>query len=123
MSISCLPEVIRDSPAIIITQPKPTTEPLYTAINLTCLAVGTPEPSIFWYKDGKPLSEEKLPFLYIPEVQLQDRGFYHCEATNTIRKPDDPDVTEETNSVSDEVVVNIKGDDCGHLLERNQREH
>ena len=71
---------------------------LFSRINLTCGVTGSPQPNISWYKNGKLLEGERLPFLLINEVDLSDRGSYHCNASNSISTAD-----------SREIVVNIKG--------------
>ena len=71
---------------------------LFNKVNLTCDVIGSPQPNISWYKNGKLLEGERLPFLLINEVDLSDRGSYHCSASNSINTADSRDV-----------VVNIKG--------------
>ena len=58
---------------------------LASSINLTCSASGSPTPSYRWFKDNltEPLSGETKPYLYISEVQPNDRGSYTCEAQNS----------------------------------------
>ncbi len=72
--------------------------------------MGTPEPTITWYKDGILIPDQNLPFLYIPEMQLEDRGFYHCVAKNVIRKEGGLEIT--VVDTSEKVVVNIHGEQC-----------
>ena len=89
-------------------QPKlPTFPNLNSRVNLTCGAVGQPEPNITWYKDGIELPGERSKILVIQEVQLGDRGRYHCNATNF-----DPnnDLMPFFHDGSEEAVINIKGD-------------
>ena len=55
---------------------------LYEALNLTCEAMGNPPPSYQWYQDGEEIPGANLPYLFIPEVNPEDRGSYTCAATN-----------------------------------------
>ena len=76
----------------------------YSAVNLTCKATGSPTPTIYWYKDGDPLSNnnDDSSVLKIPELGLDKRGYYHCVAK----------VVHNGNNVtinSQSVLVNIKG--------------
>lgn len=77
-------------------------------MTLTCEAEGTPEPNITWYKNGVLLKGENSRTFVIQEVQLSDRGRYHCNATNF-------NPNEQTNNKfeqeSTEAVINIKGAD------------
>ena len=79
--------------------------PLFQPVVLTCGAVGIPDPNITWYKDGVLLEGEKRTTLVISEVQISDRGVYHCDAGNI-----DPNNGKPFNDRSDNVVVNIKGE-------------
>ena len=71
---------------------------LFGKLNLTCDVVGSPQPEISWYKDGILLEGERLPYLLLDEVNIEDRGNYYCNASNSVNTAD-----------SHEVVVNIKG--------------
>ncbi len=104
-------EVINDFPPTITSTPEPQISNLYFPVNLTCEASGTPEPDITWYKDGEKIPDQRVPFLYIPELQLEDRGFYHCVAENLIRMESDEGIitTMLMHDTSENVVVNIKG--------------
>ncbi len=104
--------MINDIPARITTPPQPLIKLLYSSINLPCIAEGTPEPNITWYKDGTKIPEQRLPFLYLPEFQIEDRGFYHCAAENVIREEVEEGtiVTIPTRDESEKVVVNMKGE-------------
>ncbi len=104
-------EVINDFPPRITSPPEPQLSNLYFPVNLTCIASGTPEPNITWYKDDERIPDQRLPFLYLPEFQLDDRGFYHCVAENVIRMELDEGtiLTTPSHDISEKVVVNVKG--------------
>ena len=78
---------------------------LLLPLTLTCGAVGFPEPSITWYKDGALLPGETGRTLTVQEVDVEDRGRYHCSAENF----DPDDQMSVYNDTSEEVVVNIQG--------------
>lgn len=84
--------------------PEITSGRLYTSVSLTCMAVGSPNPSIGWYKDNRPIitNNSDPSILSISELDLSDRGFYHCEATNIIHG-----VKVSVNSTA--VLLNITG--------------
>ena len=94
-------------PPTITSPPKPVYQTIYTPVNLTCLATGNPIPQIQWFKDGSQLSGRVLPYLYIPELEVQDRGYYHCTATAVYA-----DGRNDT-ATSERVVVNIDGMSVG----------
>ena len=75
-------------PPTITKHPSNTTADLYGEVELTCVATGNPQPIIHWFKDGKRISmaDADLPTLLIEEMGLDNRGLYHCEATNTAGK-------------------------------------
>ena len=62
--------------------PVPQQAQLSQRVSFTCIASGSPQPLIRWYKDGTPLQERAGHVLLFEEVALSDRGFYHCTATN-----------------------------------------
>ena len=70
----------------ITEMPQATTGPLYSPANLTCRAIGSPFPSILWFKDNKLINNKNTDpsVLIFTELTLSDRGFYHCEARNII---------------------------------------
>ena len=78
--------------------------PLFSPVILECSAEGLPEPVIRWYRD-KVFIEGSLgpsPSKYvIQEIRLEDRGNYHCEASNALG-----------NAVSKAVLVNIDSKPC-----------
>ena len=57
---------------------------LYQHLVLRCIATGNPQPTITWYKDGRRITREVSQLLVIQEVELSDRGVYHCTAANTL---------------------------------------
>ncbi len=104
-------EVINDFPPTITSPPEPQISNLYFPVNLTCIASGTPEPNFTWYKVGERIPDQRLPFLFLPEIQLEDSGFDHGVAENLIWLESD-EVTITTmlmHDTSEKVVVNVKG--------------
>lgn len=84
--------------------PKNTSGKLYSRVNLTCHVEGVPTPTIQWYKNNITISNDnKDPsVLVFQELNLNDRGFYHCEAQSWING--------QIKSVkSPEVILNIAG--------------
>ena len=75
-------------PPTITNPPNETTADLYDTVELTCVATGNPQPIIHWFKDGKRIfmSQADFPTLLIEEMGVDDRGLYHCEATNSAGK-------------------------------------
>ena len=71
-------------PPEIVAPPPDTSTPLVNTLNLTCDATGNPPPTYRWYKDGELLPGAVLPYFYITETAPEDRGYYHCEVTNSI---------------------------------------
>ena len=70
-------------------------------MRLTCVAEGYPEPEIRWYKDGTriaPLESSTSTSLVIEELRPNNRGFYYCEAVNSVG-----------TARSHTVLVNIQG--------------
>ena len=64
-----------------------------TTVKLTCTLKGTPQPSIQWLKDGKPLKtsiqvkeefDGEVASLSFSEVELDDEGDYKCFAQNEL---------------------------------------
>ena len=79
-------EVINYITPIIIESPKDTTAGLYSSANLTCRATGSPAPTIHWYKDNRIIINKNSDpsVLTFTELDLSDRGFYHCVASNIV---------------------------------------
>lgn len=77
------------STPVIITNPKNEKDELNAPITLTCEAGGSPMPVIWWFKDGVQLrGPGAVGSMYvIPELEVADRGSYHCEASNGFRDP------------------------------------
>ena len=73
-------------PPQITQPPKNTSGNLYSTTNLTCKATGSPIPTILWYKDDVliPNDNSDPSVLLFSELDLTDRGFYHCEARSRI---------------------------------------
>ncbi len=91
---------------MIENDPQSTFSNLLQFASLTCGVVGTPQPSITWYKDGALLEGERSRTLVIREVELKDRGVYTCQAENF-----DPELNEVilVKDGSEEAIVNING--------------
>ena len=96
MTIYILPKITQ--------QPKNTSGNLYSTVNLTCRATGNPIPTILWYKDNVLISNDNNDpsVLMFSELDLDDRGFYHCEARSLIRG-------NITSVNSSRVILNISG--------------
>ena len=97
-------EVIVYIPPTIEIHPVDTIGELYQSVSLTCAASGNPIPNIIWYKDNMPIpnTNSNTSVLLFPELNLNDRGFYHCEAKSIINRKSESDT-------SDIIVLNIKG--------------
>ena len=89
----------------IVEAPQTTFVGLHQSASFTCTVSGNPQPNITWYKDGREIPGQRLPRLRIAEVDLGDRGAYHCTAT-----------AREGSVTSDPAFLNIMGGSCGSLL-------
>ena len=89
---------------------KITSGKLYTSARVICEAIGSPNPSIKWYKDNRSVinNNSDPSLLSIRELDLNDRGFYHCEATSVING-----IKKSVNSSM--VLLNITGK-CHKIL-------
>ena len=88
-----------------ITQPpRNTSGNLYSTVNLICRAIGNPIPTILWYKDDVLITNDNNDpsVLMFTELNLNNRGFYHCEAKSIIRG-------HITSVNSSSVLLNISG--------------
>lgn len=85
--------------------PQTTFVGLYQSASFTCTVSGNPQPNITWYKDGREILGQRLPRLRIAEVDLADRGAYHCTAS-----------AREGSVTSDSAFLNIMGGSCGSFL-------
>ena len=103
-SLFILTEVIVYIPPTIEIHPVDTIGELYQPVSITCTASGNPIPNIIWYKDNIsiPNTNSNTSVLIFNELNLNDRGFYHCEAKSIINGKNESDV-------SDIIVLNIKG--------------
>jgi len=85
-------------PPRIVTAPQTRFLNLYQSLVLRCIASGNPQPTIAWFKYGRRIPGESSPLLVIHEVEISDRGVYHCTATNTLG-----------NDSSIPAVINVNG--------------
>ena len=78
--------VVVSIPPQITQSPKHTSGNVYSTTNLTCKATGSPIPTILWYKDDVliPNDNSDPSVLLFSELNLNDRGFYHCVARSII---------------------------------------
>ena len=66
---------------------------------MTCRATGYPVPDINWFRDDAILTKFKnRQQIIFDQVVLEDRGFYHCEANNSVGK-----------KISSTALLNISG--------------
>ena len=91
-------------PPQITQPPQDTSGTIYSTVNLTCKATGSPIPTILWYKDNMliPNDNTDVSVLLFPELDLNNRGFYHCEARNIING-------NSMSVMSSRVLLNITG--------------
>ena len=88
-----------------ITQPpKNTSGNLHSTTNLICNATGSPNPTILWYKDNIiiPYGNTDGSVLLFPELKLEDRGLYYCEARSLING-------RYVSVTSSKILLNISG--------------
>ncbi|KAL5019774.1 hypothetical protein ScPMuIL_002666 [Solemya velum] len=76
-------------PPIIRIGPQNQTLPTKSLALLLCEAVGTPHPSVRWYKDGRalPMADTRITqlstgTLQISDLKIPDSGTYTCKATS-----------------------------------------
>ena len=84
----------------IVTPPDNITAPFHGSVELSCIATGNPQPTILWYKDNRRLFDTAADpsILPISQLDLVDRGFYFCEASNSAGRV-----------ISRTIIVNIEG--------------
>ncbi|XP_019852845.1 PREDICTED: uncharacterized protein LOC100634318 [Amphimedon queenslandica] len=63
---------------------QPVNTQIYSSVNFTCKAIGSPAPSIHWYKNNKLINSTDPYLLMFNDLSLMDRGVYHCEARSVI---------------------------------------
>ncbi len=78
------PELVRDGAPLV---PTVVLQPMRrnldeSPVRLTFLAIGRPEPSYQWYRDGAPVEGETSPTLDLGFIESAERGVYTCEAVN-----------------------------------------
>lgn len=81
-------------PPIFVSIPKSQENPPSITTRFTCAALGSPTPTIQWYKNGEPLyingrieqviKKENLYSLSITQTILSDSGVYQCTANNSV---------------------------------------
>ncbi len=75
--------VTTTSVPVFVTQPSDESVLLDGAANFSCIVTGVPQPSITWRMDGNILPDERSPYLIINSVQIENRGLYSCQASNS----------------------------------------
>ncbi len=72
-------------------------------VSLVCRVTGVPTPTVTWFKDNNTVfnDNEDQSVLEFRELDLKDRGFYHCKAENLIDG-------EKVPVMSNIVILNIK---------------
>ena len=73
---------IAPSKPVFKQQPRTVFANLNERVNFTCVASGSPQPRIQWYKDGSPLANQSSHVLVIEEADVSDRGIFYCTASN-----------------------------------------
>ena len=70
----------------IIANPLNVTVELHNRVTLNCSASGNPTPIIKWYKDNSAIEGPQAigSTFEIQEATPDDRGFYRCEAINSV---------------------------------------
>ncbi|KAI6172894.1 EGF-like domain-containing protein [Aphelenchoides besseyi] len=73
----------------IVPSPERVQGNIESSIKLQCRALGAPNPKISWTKDRSPISLENKRFsiladgsLMIRDIQVEDQGYFTCEAKN-----------------------------------------
>ena len=91
-------------PPMITKPPVDTVGQLYSEVELSCIATGNPPPTILWYKDGRRLTDAvaDFPTLVFSKLDLNDRGFYYCEAFSF-------QDGQRVSDISKPIILNIEG--------------
>lgn len=66
-----------------MSEPESTASQFLGTASFNCEASGYPQPTIQWYKDDLQLSGKTCPVLIVENVSPDERGQYHCTATNS----------------------------------------
>ena len=66
---------------------KPSVQASYkegSSVNISCTALGTPDPNVRWFRNGTVKgSGKKTAFLVFSSINRGDNGQYTCRANNT----------------------------------------
>lgn len=80
----CFPFISIDESLDVIVNPLSKTEvDLLDGFNVTCEAIGDPEPVYSWLVDGVLVYSDAGSVLTITEADPSDRGYYQCLAVNS----------------------------------------
>ena len=73
-------------PPSVTANPSSVTVGLHNRVTLKCSASGNPTPIIKWYKDNRVIEGSQAigNIFEIQEATPDDRGFYFCEASNSV---------------------------------------
>ncbi|KAJ0069491.1 hypothetical protein NL108_008269 [Boleophthalmus pectinirostris] len=68
----------------VVVNPKSQTLRPGAKLTLRCTALGAPQPSYQWYRNGFPLRHETRELLQVKQVGAQDAGTYLCAVTSVL---------------------------------------